>query len=157
VIYFGVMVTADGPRLLEYNVRMGDPETEVVLPALSSSLADLVLACLDGTVKRVSPAFRPRSFVDVVLASGGYPGDYQTGLPISGLDEVEQGCLVFHAGTRRQPDGSVVTAGGRVLNVVGSGANLEEAIERAYRGVGRISFEGMRYRRDIGRRGWRLP
>jgi len=157
VLYFGVMVTTAGPRLLEYNVRMGDPETEAVLPALSSSLADLILSCLDGTVGRASPAFRPGAFVDVVLASGGYPGDYRTGLPISGLDEDEEGCLVFHAGTRRRPDRTVVTAGGRVLNVVGSGADLEQAIERAYRRVGQVSFEGMHYRTDIGRRGWRLP
>ena len=156
VLYFGVMVTATGPRLLEYNVRMGDPETEAVLPALSSSLIDLILACLDGTVGRVRPTFHSGAFVDVVLASGGYPGAYRTGLPISGLDEVEQGCLVFHAGTQRRPDGSLATSGGRVLNVVGSGASLDEAIERAYRGVGHISFEGMHYRSDIGRRQWRL-
>ncbi|HSQ36806.1 MAG TPA: phosphoribosylamine--glycine ligase [Acidimicrobiia bacterium] len=157
VLYFGVMVTATGPRLLEYNVRMGDPETEAVLPALSSRLIDLILACLDGTVGRARPTFHPGAFVDVVLASGGYPGAYRTGFPISGLDEAEQGCLVFHAGTQRRPNGSLATSGGRVLNVVGSGADLEEAIERAYRGVGRISFEGMLYRTDIGRRGWRLP
>lgn len=157
VLYFGVMVTATGPRLLEYNVRMGDPETEAVLPALSSSLLDLILACLDGTVGQARPTFHPAAFVDVVLASGGYPDAYQTGFPISGVDEAQRVCLVFHAGTQRRPDGSVATSGGRVLNVVGSGATLDRAIERAYHGVERISFEGMQYRRDIGQRPWRLP
>ncbi len=156
ILYFGVMVTADGPRLLEYNVRMGDPETEAVLPALSSSLLDLILACLDGTVGRQRPAFRPGHFVDVVLASAGYPGDYGTGFPINGLDAAQEECLVFHSGTRCLPDGTVVTGGGRVLNVVGSGAGLDEAIACAYRGVERVSFEGMFCRTDIGRREWRL-
>jgi len=156
VLYFGVMVTAAGPRLLEYNVRMGDPETEAVLPALSSGLLDLILACLDGTVGRQQPVFRPGYFVDVVLASGGYPGEYRKGFPISGLKAAEEECLVFHSGTRRLADGRVVTSGGRVLNVVGAGASLEEAIAAAYRGVARVSFEDMFCRRDIGRRGWRL-
>jgi len=156
VLYFGVMVTAAGPRLLEYNVRLGDPETEAVLPALSSSLLDLILACLDGTVGRQQPVFRPGYFVDVVLASGGYPGEYRKGFPISGLEAAEEECLVFHSGTRRLPDGRVVTSGGRVLNVVGAGASLEKAIAAAYRGVARVSFEDMFCRRDIGRRGWHL-
>jgi phosphoribosylamine--glycine ligase len=156
ILYFGVMVTAGGPRLLEYNVRMGDPETEAVLPALSSSLLDLVLGCLNGTVGRQRPVFRPGYFVDVVLASGGYPGDYRHGFPITGLEAAEEECLVFHSGTRRRDDGTVVTSGGRVLNVVGSGAGLDQAITHAYRGVERVSFEGMFCRRDIGRREWHL-
>jgi phosphoribosylamine--glycine ligase len=156
VIYFGVMVTAAGPRLLEYNVRMGDPETEAVLPALASSLAELVLACLEGTVGRQRPVFRPGFFVDVVLASSGYPGEYRKGFPISGLEAAEEECLVFHSGTRRLPDERVVTSGGRVVNVVGTGPGLEEAIAAAYRGVARVSFEGMICRRDIGRRQWHL-
>ena len=154
VLYFGVMVTAAGPRLLEYNVRMGDPETEAVLPALSSGLLDLILACLDGTVGRQRPVFRPGHFVDVVLASGGYPGEYRKGLPISGLEAAEEECLVFHSGTRRRDDGTLVTSGGRVLNVVGAGAGLDEAIAAAYRGVEQVSFEGMFCRTDIGRREW---
>lgn len=156
VLYFGVMVTAAGPRLLEYNVRMGDPETEAVLPALSSSLADLILACLEGTVGRQRPVFRPGYFVDVVLASGGYPGEYRTGFPITGLEAAQEECLVFHSGTRRLPDAMVVTSGGRVLNLVGSGESLDEAIAAAYRGAGRIAFEGMFCRTDIGRREWHL-
>jgi phosphoribosylamine--glycine ligase len=151
VLRFEVMVTATGPRLLGYGVCMGDPETEAVLPSLSSSLVDLVLACLDSRVGVASPVFHKGCFVDVVLASEGYPGTYRQGFPISGLDEVQEGCLVFHAGTERRPDGAVVTSGGRVLHVVGTGADLPEAIGRAYRQVEHISFEGMFYRTDIGR------
>jgi phosphoribosylamine--glycine ligase len=155
VLYFGVMMTAAGPSLLEYNVRMGDPETEVMLPALNSSLLDLVTACLSGGLARVGPSFHGGSFVDVVLASGGYPGAYRKGLAISGLDAVDAGCLVFHGGTVRRGD-EVLTNGGRVLNVVAAGPDLAGAIAKAYLQVERISFEGMYFRRDIGQRRWTL-
>jgi phosphoribosylamine---glycine ligase len=154
VLYFGVMVTADGPQLLEYNVRLGDPETEVVLPALESSLLELILASFDGELDRTPLRFSGDSLVDVVLASGGYPGDYARGLPIHGLDRVPEGAMVFHAGTRRDGD-RVLTAGGRVLNVVGRGPDLDAAIARAYEAVSAVGFEGMCCRRDIGRRVWR--
>lgn len=155
VLYFGVMVTAAGPRLLEYNVRMGDPETEAVLPLLSSSLVDLIDACLEDRVGTATVEFAPGYAVDVVLASGGYPGDYRQGFPVEGLGSSPDDSLVFHAGTRRRPDGTVVTAGGRVLNVVGLGPTLDQAIARAYSRAAEISFEGMFYRSDIGRRPWR--
>lgn len=153
VIYFGLMITRDGPKLLEYNVRFGDPEAEVVLPALESDLLELVEACFDGSLARVEPELEPGFFVDVVLASGGYPGSYGKGYEIHGVDQAEEGALVFHSGTRREGS-RLLTAGGRVLNVVARGDTLEEAIDRAYEGCGRIRFEGMYHRSDIGRRDW---
>ena len=155
VLYFGVMMTAFGPSLLEYNVRMGDPETEAVLPALGSSLLDLITACLDGRLGRVAPSFHGGCFVDVVLASGGYPGAYRRGLPIGGLDAVDADCLVFHGGTVRRGD-EILTNGGRVLNVVAGAPDLAAAVAKAYRQTGKISFEGMCYRSDIGGRRWTL-
>jgi phosphoribosylamine--glycine ligase len=155
VLYFGVMMTASGPSLLEYNVRMGDPETEAVLPALGSSLLDLITACLNGRLGQVAPSFHSGCFVDVVLASGGYPGVYRRGLPIGGLAAVDADCLVFHGGTVRRGD-EILTNGGRVLNVVAGAPGLAAAIAKAYRQVEKISFEGMCYRSDIGRRRWTL-
>ncbi len=155
VLYFGVMMTASGPSLLEYNVRMGDPETEAALPALSSSLLDLVIGCLNGSLSRVTPSFHGGAFVDVVLASGGYPGTFQKGFPITGLEAVDPGCLVFHGGTLRRGS-QIVTNGGRVLNVVARGADLDAAIAEAYQQVARISFQDMYYRTDIGLRRWAL-
>ncbi len=155
VIYFGLMVTKNGPRLLEYNVRLGDPETEVVLPKLKSDLVSLILSCFDGTLGDQQLEFNPGYYVDVVLASEGYPGAYPKGIPIEGLEHVPTGGLVFHAGTGWK-DGKLVTTGGRVLNVVGQGETLEEAIADAYGLVERISFSSRVYRTDIGRREWRL-
>ena len=152
VVYFGVMVTPQGPRLLEYNVRLGDPETEVVLPKLKSSLADLMLACFDGRLESLELEFTPGYYVDVVLASGGYPGGYETGFAIEGLDSCHD-AMVFHAGTRNDGD-RVLTAGGRVLNVVARGDDLDEAIGRCYEQIERIKFENMYFRTDIGRRVW---
>ncbi len=152
VIYFGVMVTSDGPRLLEYNVRLGDPETEVVLPKLKSSLADLVLACFDGSLDTLELEFTPGYYVDVVLASGGYPGAYETGVVIEGLDSCHD-AMTFHAGTKRESE-QVLTAGGRVLNVVARGDDLSEAIARCYAAIEGIKFDNMYFRTDIGSRVW---
>jgi phosphoribosylamine--glycine ligase len=149
VIYPGIMVTADGIRVIEFNARFGDPETQALLPRLEGDLLDIAWACVNGTLASVEVRWRPEASVCVALASGGYPGSYRTGLPISGIDEVEPGVLVFHAGTRVDGD-HVVTSGGRVLNVVAMGADLEEARRKAYANVERIRFEGMHYRRDIG-------
>jgi len=149
IIYFGLMITSGGPKLLEYNVRLGDPETEVVLPALKSDLAALVLACFDGTLDAFPMEFHPGTFVDVVLVSGGYPKAYKKGVPICGLEHSQE--LVFHAGTTLQ-DGKLVTAGGRVLNVVAHGDHLEAAIKACYNKVKQFSFENMFYRTDIGHR-----
>jgi len=149
-LYFGLMITDAGPQVLEYNVRMGDPEAQVILPALDGDLLELLVAAMEGCLHSTTPGFREEAFVDVVLASSGYPHVYPTGYPIHGLNDTS-GSLVFHAGTRIE-DETVVTAGGRVLNVVAAGASLQEAIDRVYIDVGRIRFEGMTYRKDIGRR-----
>jgi phosphoribosylamine--glycine ligase len=149
IVYFGLMITKDGPKVLEYNVRLGDPETEVVLPALKSDLAALVLACFDGSLGSFPMEFNKGSFVDVVLVSGGYPNAYKKGLPICRSEASDQ--LVFHAGTKLQ-DGTLVTSGGRVLNIVAQGETLETAIEACYAKVKQFYFDDMFYRRDIGRR-----
>lgn len=151
VIYFGIMLTANGPQLLEYNVRFGDPETEVLLPALKSDLAALVRACLEGTLADVELEFNEGYFVDVVQVSGGYPRSYEKGYVIRGLDQVTD-AIIFHAGTKRNEAGEWCTNGGRVLNVVAQGATLEEAIDRAYAATATIHFENYYYRKDIGRR-----
>jgi len=149
-LYFGLMITAEGPQVLEYNVRLGDPEAEVILPALETDLCAMVGACLDGRLSEFDVHFSSDFFVDVVLASPGYPGSVECGVPIRGLNRAGD-ALVFHAGTRIQ-DGILVTAGGRVLNIVGSGPSLDRAIERAYAAVDRIGFDGVVFRRDIGAR-----
>jgi len=152
VLYFGIMLTDRGPRLLEYNVRLGDPEAEVVLPALASDLTELLLACTDGGVDDLSLRFHDGAFADVVLASRGYPGDYRTGYEIKGLDTLAEDIIVFHAGTRRE-DGRLLTAGGRVLNIVCRGDSIEEAAGRVYEELDKVRFEGAIFRTDIGRRG----
>ena len=144
------MLTADGPKVLEFNCRFGDPETQAVIPRLSSDLAELLLACTEGNLSYYKPAWTDEACVAVVLASGGYPGKHTTGLPIEGLGEVAglEGVEVFHAGTARK-DGTVVTAGGRVLAVSALGADLQAARSRAYAAVEKIRFEGMHHRTDI--------
>jgi phosphoribosylamine---glycine ligase len=150
VLYAGCMVTPDGPKLLEFNARFGDPETQVVLPRLHSDLGELMLATMEGNLSNYRVNWRTETCVTVVAASHGYPGPYGTGEEITGLREAEDvpGAIVFHAGTAER-DGRVVTAGGRVLSVTGSGDTLSDARDRAYEGLSRISFEGMHYRRDI--------
>ncbi len=150
VLYAGLMVTDEGPKVLEYNCRFGDPETQVVMPRLGSEPAALLAACADGDLAGRSARLRPEACVTVVLASRGYPGAYQTGVPIDGLEGAAEvdGATIFHAGTARRA-GRVVTAGGRVLAVSGLAATIEEAAERAYEAAARISFEGAQYRRDI--------
>lgn len=148
VLYAGIMLTTTGPQALEFNCRFGDPETQVILPLLDAPLADVLLDVVHG----VQPALRwaNQSAVCVVFASGGYPGQYRIGLPIRGLDAVPEEVTVFHAGTGfRGTD--IVTAGGRVLNVVARGASIPQASDRAYAAIGGIHFDAMQYRRDIGR------
>lgn len=149
VLYAGLMLTADGPKVLEFNCRLGDPETQVLLPLLKDDLIDVVEACLHGDLAEKAIAWGENSAVTVVMASEGYPGAYASGRPITGLAEAESGeCLVFHAGTRLAGD-EVVTSGGRVLAVTGVGASLGQAARNAYAGVARIHFAGAQYRRDI--------
>ncbi len=151
VLYAGLMLTPDGPKVLEFNGRFGDPETQVILPLLESDLAEICLACVEGRLESVTPAWRSGAAVTVVMASGGYPGEYTTGVEITGVEAAEAlGCLVFHAGTKRQ-DGRLLTAGGRVLAVTGLGETIADAAMRAYAGVDAIYFNQAHYRRDIGR------
>jgi phosphoribosylamine--glycine ligase len=150
VIYPGLMITAEGPMVLEFNCRFGDPEAQVLLPRLQSDLLDILVAATNSSLDQVDVEWSDDACVGVVLASGGYPGKYETGFPIEGLVDVESDVMVFHAGTARREDGAVVTAGGRVLTVAATGPTLEAAREKAYRNVERIRFEGVHYRRDIG-------
>jgi phosphoribosylamine--glycine ligase len=150
VLYPGIMVTAEGPRVIEFNARFGDPETQVLLPLLQSDLLDIMLATTDGTLDKVDVRWSDQAAVTVVLASGGYPGSYETGKPISGLENVDRDVMLFHAGTRRADDGHLVTNGGRVLAVTALAPTMAAAREKAYGNVERIRFDGMHYRRDIG-------
>jgi phosphoribosylamine--glycine ligase len=153
VLYAGLMLTETGPKVLEFNARFGDPETQVVLPLLDADLAELLAAVADGTLAEVPPPPAPdRAAVGVVIASGGYPAPFKTGLTIAGLEEVPDDLLVFHAGTRRDDAGRITTAGGRVLTVVGVGNDLAAARDRAYAGVAALSFEGAHHRTDIAAR-----
>jgi phosphoribosylamine--glycine ligase len=153
ILYAGLMWTADGPRVIEFNARLGDPETQVVLPLVEGDLAALCLAVAEGRLDQTPLAIRPGAAVGVVLAAPGYPGAYSTGAPIAGLEDLAPppDTLVFQAGTGEH-EGGLVTAGGRVLTVVGLGHDLEAARARAYAGAERIDFAGKHYRRDIGRR-----
>jgi phosphoribosylamine--glycine ligase len=153
VLYAGLMLTPAGPRVIEYNVRFGDPECQVLVPRLAGDLLPLCQAVAEGSGLPDVVAWRPEAAVCVVLASGGYPGAYRTGLPIEGIEDAERepGVTVFHAGTARQ-DGHLVTAGGRVLGVTALGTDVAAAQAAAYAAVARIRFPGMHYRRDIG---WR--
>ncbi len=150
VLYPGILVTDKGPQVLEYNCRFGDPETQVLLPRLKTDLLEVLLAVVNNRLEGTLVEWSDEACVAVAMASGGYPGSYETGFPIEGLDEVDPDVQVFHAGTKRREDGAVVTAGGRVLTVVATGATLAEAREKAYRNVERIRFQGVHYRRDIG-------
>lgn len=155
VLYAGLMLTDDGPQVLEFNCRFGDPETQVILPLLASDLAEILLACIEGRLSEVDIAWRPQSCATVVMASEGYPGSYPKGRPVTGLNEEQDSpaqaaeVIVFHAGTSRQ-HGQLVTAGGRVLAVSALGPDLPAALERAYDTVETIHFDGAHYRRDIG-------
>lgn len=151
VLYAGLMLTAAGPKVLEFNCRFGDPEAQVLLMRLQSDLLDLLEAAVDGRLEQADVRWDPRPALCVVMASGGYPGSYKSGLPITGLpdDAGRDDLTVFHAGTARR-DGQLVTAGGRVLGVTALGDTLADARRRAYDAVEKIEFEGACYRRDLG-------
>ena len=153
-LYFGLMLTQDGPKVIEYNSRFGDPETQVVLPRLKTDLVEILEACIDGTLKDLDIQWSDEAAACVVMASGGYPKSYPKGIEIKGLDENGQisGATVYHAGTVYR-DGRFFTNGGRVLGVTACGAALDEALEKAYVAVERISFDGAHYRKDIGKIG----
>ncbi len=151
VLYAGLMITDKGPKVLEFNVRFGDPETQVIIPLLKTDLLLPLSACIDGTLGEISLEWNEGTALCVVLASRGYPGKYERGKEIKGLEELspEKEVYVFHAGTVRK-DGSLITNGGRVLGVTGVGSSISEAIDTTYRAVGEIQFDGVYYRRDIG-------
>jgi phosphoribosylamine--glycine ligase len=151
VLFAGLMLTDSGPKAIEFNARFGDPEAQVVLPRLETDLVDIILASLNGRLGDIDIRWRDEAAVCVILASAGYPGDYAKGLPIEGLEEAEREALVFHAGTAER-DGRIVTDGGRVLGVVGRGADIREARERAYAAADKIRFEGKHCRTDIAAR-----
>ena len=152
VIYFGLMLTKDGPKVVEYNARFGDPETQPILSMLDTDLMEIFQACVDGTLDKIDIKWKPGAACCLVLASGGYPVQYQSGYPISGLAEAEAlGATVFHAGTKRSETGTVLTAGGRVLGVTATAPSLEEAIEKAYAAAKPIRFQDMHFRTDIGK------
>ncbi len=150
VLYAGLMLTESGPKVLEFNCRLGDPETQVVIPLLASDPLELMMACAQGNLSKTDVLWDNKSYVGVVMVSGGYPGEFQTGFEISGLDDDgPEHTMVFQAGTKLGPGGTSLTAGGRVLTVVGGGDNIESAKERAYSRLERISFQGAQWRRDI--------
>lgn len=154
IIFFGLMLTEKGPRVLEYNARFGDPETQVVLPRMKNDLVEVFEACIDGTLDQVELEFADNAAVCVVLASAGYPVEYKKGYPISGLENFahKDGYYVFHAGTKFAEDGkTILTNGGRVLGVTATGENLKKARENAYRATEWISFENQYMRHDIGK------
>jgi phosphoribosylamine--glycine ligase len=146
------MLTAAGPKVLEYNLRFGDPETQSILVRLDSDIVDLFEGIADGSLEGIAPVWSADAALCVVLASKGYPGSYEKGKVIQGLDRAAEtmGVTVFHAGTALDSEGRIVTSGGRVLGVTAKAPSLGEARERAYDAVRKISFEGMQYRSDIG-------
>jgi phosphoribosylamine---glycine ligase len=153
-LYAGLMLTCNGPKVIEFNVRFGDPEAQVLLPMIEGELAPVLVAAAEGALPDRPIALSPDKYVGVVLASRGYPQSSQSGVIINGLEQAAalENVVVFHAGTARDANGSIVTAGGRVLTVIGSGPTFDAAITRAYTGVRAIAFDGMQYRTDIGQK-----
>ena len=152
VLYAGLMIAKDGPKVLEFNARFGDPETQAILPRLKTDLVDIVLAIVDNRLNEVVVEWNNDACVGVVMASAGYPGSYKTGFPITGLDKVDEKILVFHAGTKLDNNSQVHTDGGRVLTVTAAGKNMAEARAKVYNNLPRIHFDGCHYRRDIAAR-----
>jgi len=154
VLYTGIILTDAGPKVLEYNCRFGDPETQVILPLLDSDLVDIMQFCVDGRLDEYKSSIRWKDAfaVCVILASGGYPRNYLNGLPIQGLDRLPEGIIAFQAGTKSQ-DGLTLTNGGRVLGVTNQAPSIDQARARVYEGIKQVHFEGMQYRQDIGATG----
>ena len=149
VLYAGLMITAEGPKVLEFNARFGDPETQVVMPMIEGDILPLLEAAVDKDLAGYQVNIVPGTCICVVLASAGYPGNYEKGKLISGLDDLNREAIVFHSGTAKK-DGKPVTNGGRVLALTVRGDTMEEAIDKVYREIKKIHFEGMHYRTDIG-------
>jgi len=152
VLYAGLMITPDGPKVLEFNARFGDPETQVILPCLKADLVDILLAIINNRLDEIVIEWNNNACVGVVMASAGYPGSYKTGFPIKGLDKLDMEILVFHAGTKQGENSRVYTNGGRVLTVTATGKTMAEARTRVYQNLPRIHFKGCHYRKDIAAR-----
>lgn len=152
VLYAGLMLTSDGPKVLEFNARFGDPETQAILPRLKTDLVDILLAVVNGQLDRTLIQWSNEACVGVVMASAGYPGSYRSGFPIEGLDKLDKEILVFHAGTKLGEDRRIYTDGGRVLTVTATGRSMAEARDKVYGNLPRIHFEGCHYRKDIAAR-----
>ncbi len=152
VLYAGLMITNNEPNVLEFNARFGDPESQVTLPLLKTDLADIMMAVINGNLNQINIEWSKDACVGVVMTSAGYPGDYKTGFPISGLDKLDKDIMVFHAGTRVGSEpGEVLTNGGRVLTVVATGETIAKAREKVYHNISRIHFKGCYYRKDIAK------
>jgi len=150
VLYSGLMITNNGPKVLEFNARFGDPESQVTLPLLKTDLVDIMMAVINGNLSQINVEWSKDACVGVVMASAGYPGGYKTGFPITGLDKLDKDIMVFHAGTKVGSEpGEVLTNGGRVLTVVATGKTIAKAREKVYHNISRIHFEGCHYRKDI--------
>jgi len=149
VLYGGLMITSEGLKTLEFNARFGDPEAQVTIPRLKSDLVDIMLAVINGNLDQLKVEWTEEACVGVVMASGGYPGSYKTGFPITGLNNLDDDIIVFHAGTKLGTDGQILTSGGRVLTVVAMGETIAKAREKVYANISRINFEGCHYRKDI--------
>lgn len=149
VLYFGLMITDDGIKVLEYNARFGDPETQVILPRLDSDFTDIVLSVIDGKLDKADIRWKKESAVCVILASGGYPKNYKKGLEIK-IGDIDKDILLFHAGTKKDENGKLLTNGGRVIGVTALGSSIEEARKKAYKNIEKIYFENMHFRKDIG-------
>jgi phosphoribosylamine--glycine ligase len=151
VIYPGLILTSNGPKILEYNARFGDPETQTYMRLLETDLLDIVEACIDGKLSEIEISWKNLFACTIVLASGGYPGNYEKGKIISGIFEAENSkVIIFQAGTKYDENKNIVTNGGRVLGVSATGETLKEALQNAYQAIEKISFDGMYYRKDIG-------
>ena len=151
-LYAGLMITNEGPKVVEFNARFGDPETQVVLPLLESDLGEIMQACINGTLKDTEIKWSNKAAVCVVMSAGGYPAKYNKGDEIVGLDKAKDaGLLVFHAGTA-QKDGKIVTSGGRVLGVVDIGEDIKSAVDKVYQNIDLIHFDNAYYRKDIAHR-----
>jgi phosphoribosylamine--glycine ligase len=153
ILYAGLIITEQGPKVIEFNCRFGDPETQVVLPRMTSDIVPAFLACCDGSLDDIELEWDTGACVTVVMASGGYPGFYEKGKPITGIDQAESDpdVTVFHAGTK-QIDSGVATNGGRVLNVTAKGSDIPSTIEKAYTAVKQVHFEAAHFRTDIGKK-----
>ena len=151
ILFIGIMVVEDEPKVLEFNVRLGDPETQVLMPRLEAEIVDLFQKTIDGTLNKIDLVWTEEPAMTVILTSEGYPGDYEKGFPISGVEKIDEEIKLFHNGTALN-DNNLVTNGGRVLSVTGIGENLEEISKKIYSNIDKIEFEGKRYRKDIGKK-----